>query len=116
MNQATIPAAAHAMLPSRPHGAGRGAVRTAGSSLIISLCGSACESSRRFAWRIRGALARERDQVGRIAHRPLANAIAAAPLREVHMHVVLVEAVRSGPEHRGEARTGTRLQPLAHRL
>src|SRR4029079_5210202 len=116
MNQATIPAAAHVMLPSRPQGAGWGAVRTAGSSLIVSLCGSACESSRVPRRGPLLPLACERNEVGRIPHRPLADAITAAPLGQVYVHVVFVEAVGGRAEHRGEARAGARLQPLAHLL
>src|SRR5215510_4192063 len=40
----------------------------------------------------------------RIANVPLAHAMAAGALGEIHMHVILVIAVGTGTEHGGEAR------------
>src|SRR5438093_8786602 len=43
-------------------------------------------------------------RLGRIAHLPLAHSEAAVrPLLQVHVHMILVIAVRAGTEHRGEA-------------
>src|SRR5215510_3583232 len=46
----------------------------------------------------------------RIANVPLAHAMAAGALGEIHMHVILVIAVGAGAEHGGEARAHS----LAH--
>src|SRR3954453_13566596 len=54
--------------------------------------------------------------VGRVAHRPLTDAVAAAPFGEIDMHMIFMKAVGGGSEHGGEARAGACLQPLAHWL
>src|ERR1043165_8364317 len=118
-NHTMTPAAPHAMVPSRPHGGGaRGTAAGAvgkRSWLIGSRCAGRNLESSRLAWRrLRRPLARQRDQLGGVAHRPLADAVAAAPLGKINVDMVLVISVRGRPEHRGEARAGARLQPFAH--
>src|SRR6185503_11684580 len=67
---------------------------------------------RRFGW----SFARQRYEIVDIAHRPLADAESAAALGQIDVHVTLVKAVGGRPKYRGEARAGTRLQPLARRF
>src|SRR5690348_13305660 len=108
------------MLPSRPHGGGAagspsdGAVGD-GSWLMGSRSEGENRESSRFArrcfWR---PLARQRNQLGGIAHRPLADAVAAAPLRKINVNMVLMISVRGRPEHRAEAGTRACLQGFTH--
>src|SRR5437016_3535781 len=60
-----------------------------------------------------GAVFRARGLLPRLANLPLADAVAAAALGEVEMHVLLVIAVRSGSQHGGEAGADALAQAFA---
>src|SRR6476469_6810633 len=107
-NHAQTPSAPHAIVPSNPHG---------GGGLAAGGRGAAGARPSFRAWRrLRGALAREWNEIGGIAHRPLADAVAAVPFGKIDMDVIFVKAIRSRAQHGGEAHAGAGLQPLAHWL
>src|SRR4051794_10753392 len=66
--------------------------------------------------RVGRPLARHRNDIVHVAYRPLADAIAAAPLGEVNVDVVLVVAVGRRAEHGGKARAGAGLEAFAKTL
>src|SRR4029079_14306588 len=120
-NHAQTPSAPHAIVPSNPHGrggacaGGREPAEEGGLSRSRYRSRAARARSSSRAWRrLRGALAREWNEIGGIAHRPLADAVAAVPFGKIDMDVIFVKAIRSRAQHGGEAHAGAGLQPLAH--
>src|SRR6476646_7583148 len=94
-NHAQTPSAPHAIVPSNPHGGGGpaagGSEAAEEGRLIRSRYRSRAARARSSfrAWRrLRGALAREWNEIGGVAHRPLADAIAAVPFGEIDMDVI----------------------------
>src|SRR5947209_6487597 len=115
-NQTQIPSTPHATVLSRPCGGGAvtgGGSDAEGLKLIHSRYPSSLPGARFSFLARRGlhrALAPQGHMVGCIAHSPLADAIAAAPFRQIDMDVVFMEAVGGRPEHGGEARAGAEAQ------
>src|SRR3954447_15875693 len=105
-NQTQKPATPQTAVASRPQGAGvpacgvpvgsgaDGGAEAKGSWLIRALCQmqrwAIARTSSRFTRRRFGrALTRQRHDLGTVAHRPLAETVAAAAFGEIDMHMVL---------------------------